>query len=210
MQDEELYSGTIYLIRHGMTAGNRERRYVGSTDEDILETEWPVLTERGNKLRARGVFPEQPGFLAVSPMIRSRTTAKLLMPDTKQHIYKDLRECSFGAFEYRNHEELLGRPDYGHFLETYGKCGFPEGESYEAYFDRTNAAYLAVLKDAKDRGPLVICAHGGTIRVILASHAEEKREFYEWPAENGCIYRCIRDGETGKLKDVTLLTGPSD
>ena len=28
----------IYLIRHGMTAGNREKRYVGChTDEDLCE-----------------------------------------------------------------------------------------------------------------------------------------------------------------------------
>lgn len=29
----------VYLIRHGKTAGNQEARYVGSTDESILEEE---------------------------------------------------------------------------------------------------------------------------------------------------------------------------
>ena len=206
MQNEDLYTGELFLIRHGVTAGNTERRYVGSTDEDILKSEWEVLSTIGNKLRAEGLLPDAPGFLAVSPMIRCRTTAKLLLPRSEQNIYRDLRECSFGAYEYRNHEELLERADYSHFLKTFGKCGFPEGESYESFFERTNAAYLSVLKDAKDRGPLVICAHGGTIRVILSSHAEEKKEFYEWPAENGCIYRCEREAGTGKLKNVHLLT----
>lgn len=35
----------VYLIRHGKTAGNQEARYVGSTDESILEEERTRLQE---------------------------------------------------------------------------------------------------------------------------------------------------------------------
>ena len=64
----------IYFIRHGATRGNREHRYVGRTDEGILESEKERLRERGRLL------PEPEGMF-VSPSRRCLETARALFPE---------------------------------------------------------------------------------------------------------------------------------
>ena len=60
----------MYLIRHGATQGNLEHRYVGRTDEGILESEKGRLREKGRAIpRLDGIF--------VSPYLRCRQTAKV-------------------------------------------------------------------------------------------------------------------------------------
>ena len=54
----------IIFIRHGATAGNLERRYIGRTDEPLC----PLGVEQIEKLK--GLF--EPDYLFVSPMLRTR------------------------------------------------------------------------------------------------------------------------------------------
>lgn len=98
----------IWLIRHGMTAGNRQQRYVGTTDE--------LLCEEGRQqiiLKRQLIKSDQDiQNVYVSPMLRCRETAEILFPAVSQIKEAGFRECSFGEFEYRNYQELNGHPDY--------------------------------------------------------------------------------------------------
>ena len=62
----------IWLIRHGMTAGNRQQRYVGTTDE--------LLCEEGRQqiiLKRQLIKSDQDiQNVYVRPMIRCRETAE--------------------------------------------------------------------------------------------------------------------------------------
>ena len=42
----------IYLIRHSMTKGNKEKRYIGTTDESLCLEGIRLLEER------KGMYPE--------------------------------------------------------------------------------------------------------------------------------------------------------
>ena len=42
----------IYLIRHSMTKGNKEKRYIGTTDESLCLEGIQLLEER------KGMYPE--------------------------------------------------------------------------------------------------------------------------------------------------------
>ena len=55
----------LILIRHGMTEGNREKRYIGTTDESLCEEGRRVLEKR----KAAGEYPEADVVFA-SPMRR--------------------------------------------------------------------------------------------------------------------------------------------
>ena len=69
----------IVLIRHGATAGNIEKRYIGTTDEPLCDTGMVQIQEY---MRA-GCYP-QVQALYVSPLKRCRQTAAFIYPDTKQ------------------------------------------------------------------------------------------------------------------------------
>ena len=99
----------VYLIRHGVTKGNLEHRYVGSTEEVLLpEADEPLLSL---KKRLEKDDCRKPHLL-VSPMLRCRQSAEILFPGEKQTVVEDFRECDFGTFEYKNYEELNGKADY--------------------------------------------------------------------------------------------------
>lgn len=64
----------LWLIRHGMTKGNQEHRYVGTTDEGILPEEKERLQARAAELDLH------PTIVFVSPARRCRETAACLFP----------------------------------------------------------------------------------------------------------------------------------
>lgn len=97
----------LYLIRHGKTKGNLEKRYVGRTDEPLCKAGIREMNERRSILlrsfSEEGAVICLPGKIYVSPMLRCRQTAKLLFPDAKQEVVADFCEMDFGAFEYKNY-----------------------------------------------------------------------------------------------------------
>ena len=66
----------LWLIRHGMTKGNQEHRYVGTTDEDLLPEEKERLQARTADMNLH------PAVVFVSPARRCRETAACLFPGT--------------------------------------------------------------------------------------------------------------------------------
>lgn len=188
----------IVLIRHGMTKGNKEKRYVGTTDEGLLEAGIAALAKKRSTL-----FPVRQCY--VSPLKRCRQTADVLFPDAKQIVIDDFRECDFGLFEYRNYAELNGNAAYQQFIDTNGKVSFPDGEGQESFCFRVSCAFERLMNRvlheqvAQPYGcePICIIAHGGTIMAILSSFAVTAKPFYEWMLGNGSHYEadCFLDKE---------------
>ena len=110
----------IWLIRHGMTEGNRHQRYIGVTDEP--------LCEEGRELLGKFTYPK-PQAVFVSPLKRCLETAAILFGDPKVRIIDQLAECDFGEFENKNYKELSGDPRYQAWIDSNGILAFPGGES---------------------------------------------------------------------------------
>lgn len=168
----------ISLFRHFATAGNLEKRYIGTTDEPIL------TVKKGKEVpKAEIVF--------VSPMRRCRETADILYPSVRKMVCEDFRECDFGAFEGKNYLELTGNPDYQAWIDSGGILPFPGGESMESFCRRTRTAFeLVVQKLAESQiQKAAIIAHGGTVMALLSAYAVPEKSYYEWNCGNGCGYR---------------------
>lgn len=164
----------IYFIRHGETKGNREHRYVGSTDESILKESVGVLKNKK--------MPEV-SKVYVSPMKRCIETANILYPENEHIIAEDLRECNFGDFEYCNYEELNGNKNYQLFINSLGECGFPNGESKSDFQKRCASEFeKIVLSESQD---IALVVHGGTIMAILDKYSYPHRDYYNWQCKNG-------------------------
>ena len=73
----------ILLIRHGKTAGNLEKRYIGRTDEPLCDAGISELKQTR--------FPRC-GVLVSSPMLRCVQSAALLFPAQQIHICDAFRE----------------------------------------------------------------------------------------------------------------------
>lgn len=172
---------SIWLIRHGMTAGNRVSRYIGVTDEP--------LCKEGKEQLEKLCYPV-PARLYVSPMLRCRETAEILFPGKEYQMIRELSECDFGEFENKNYQELAGNLHYQQWIDSGGAMPFPGGESREGFQKRCLEGFRRVVQDCMDRKQktAALVVHGGTIMNIMEAEAEEARTFYEWHLKNGHGY----------------------
>ncbi len=203
----------LLLIRHGMTKGNAEKRYVGRTDEPVLAEEKQRLQKLSSALYGKA----DPAFLYASPMLRCLETAGILFPDKRPVIIDDLRECDFGRFEYKNWQELSADPDYQRFIDTNGEAPFPGGESKAAFSARCALAFERLAASWEECGngqnassdiPCVsaFVVHAGTIMAILEAFAAPHRDFYDWNIPNGAGFLAEWDPSAHRIINAEPLS----
>ena len=185
----------IWLLRHGATACNDERRYQGRLDAP--------LSPQGLSALRRADF--DPGVVYVSPMLRARQTASVLFPGAELAEVPDLREMDFGAFEGRSAQEMADDPAYRTWVE--GGCidQTPGGESRAVFSDRVCGAFAALVDAALEAGELqlVILAHGGTQMAALERYALPRRDYFQWLGPLGGGF--ILDASTWREAHVLRL-----
>ncbi|MBQ0000507.1 MAG: histidine phosphatase family protein [Clostridiales bacterium] len=175
----------VLLVRHGMTPGNKLSRYIGRTDEPLLEEGIALLEEKKEKIREVMI----PDRLFVSPMKRCRQTAEIFFGDMQQQIIDDLREFDFGIFENKNYKELSGSGEYQSWVDSFCEAPVPGGESMAIFKSRCCAGLdqiIASLNEAEyTDGKIAVVVHGGTIMSLMDLYSEEKKSYYDWSVKNG-------------------------
>ena len=185
------------MIRHGKTEGNKEKRYIGRTDQPLSEEGIAGIKEN------LGRYPSVEKVYA-SPMKRTRQTAELIYPGQAPELVDGLREMDMGVFEGKNHAELKNRPSYILWVATRGKISIPGGESMKDFGKRTMDAFTQVLGDMQAEGikRSAVVAHGGTIMSIVSQLADD--DYYKYMVNNGAGFRLTLDDD-GKLLDLNPL-----
>jgi probable phosphoglycerate mutase len=166
----------IYLVRHGQTEFNRERRIQGHVDSPLTE-----LGVRQAKAVARllaDLIRDPTGWRIVSsPLGRARQTAGIIagkLGGLPVELEPRIQEMSWGSHDGRLRAELEAEnPD------TFGKTGWAfdapnDGESYEVVCDRVGA-WLAELPPEPDR-KIIAVAHGISGRVLRGLYANLPRD----------------------------------
>lgn len=170
----------IYLLRHGETQYNRERRYQGLRDI-------PLSPEGAAALCQAEVFPQT---VYVSPLTRARETACRLFPKAEQLVLEGLKEMDLGEFEGRTADEMAEDAAYRAWVDGNCQGRIPGGESMEEFAARTCGAFAALVEEALGRGEAFVCivAHGGTQMAVMERYAKPHRPYFEWYAPNGGGY----------------------
>lgn len=171
----------VILVRHGITEGNKEKRFVGRLDV-------PLAPEGEAMARETAPLMPEVEHLYVSPMLRCRQTAVLLWPDVPRTFVEDLRETDFGVFEGKNHIELQYDPMYQKWLKGEMTVGEPAADCA-----RRGARALAFLgRDAAEHGyeHVGVVSHGGLLMGMLSICGRPARaSLYDWYPENCGGYR---------------------
>lgn len=184
----------VNFIRHGKTAGNIERRFIGSTDQPLCEE---------GRRELEGIAYPDCDIVVASPMLRCMQTAGIIYPGKKQFVYDGLRECGFGIFEGKRHPELEGDPVYEKWIANNGMTAPPGGEDVDGFRERCAEGFLRAVRENGECCAISFVVHGGTIMSVLERFAVPHREFYEYITDNGRGYITEFDGEkltvTGKI-----------
>lgn len=172
----------VHFIRHGMTEGNRDGRYVGRRD-------LPLCPEGAQEVRNMAVGYSYPEVDAVysSPLLRCRQTAEILYPDQQLTVVEDLIEMSFGDFEGRSIAQLRGLPEFEAWIRD-SMHNTPPGaaETGEEFARRIGMAMQAIIMDMTQNGikSAAVIAHGGVIMGLLSAFALPRLPLGKWAVGN--------------------------
>lgn len=176
----------LIFIRHGATAGNLEKRYIGRTDEVLCD----LGISQIQKLKEQNFQIDK---LYVSPMLRTKQTADILFPRIPQTEVPDFRETDFGIFEGKTYAELSDCSEYQTWVDSNCLGPIPGGESVSAFKSRCCEAFCEVMAAIPENTTTAFVVHGGTTMAILEAFAKPKQDFYHYHIPNGGIISCIWD-----------------
>ena len=170
----------IYLLRHGLTEYNAQKRYQGQRDI-------PLSPEGLAQLRRADIDPK---VVYISTLQRTRQTAEVLFPDAELVPVDGLKEMCFGSFEGRNYIEMEHDPDYQAWVADNCESSCPDGERKDDFSDRVCRTFAALVDKALADGEemLVILAHGGTQMAALERYGVPRRSYYRWCGPNAGGY----------------------
>lgn len=168
----------LTMIRHGKTYGNTLGRYIGITDEPLLDEEKDDLKQYA--------FEEMDAVFT-SPLKRCVETAQILFPEMELNLVPDLRECDFGEFENKNYQELSDNPNYQAWVDSGGLLAFPGGEDRGKFQERCIAGIEKIIRQAVENEweNVALVVHGGTIMAILDRYGIPKADYFDWHVKNG-------------------------
>jgi broad specificity phosphatase PhoE len=167
-------AGVIFLVRHGETEWNLQRRIQGSGDSPLTATGLAQAEAIGRKLRTLSEAVGLP--IVASPLGRARHTAEIIRTalggTTPLTFDERLREISVGSWDGLDRNEIAAlRPgvfDGDGRYEWYFRT--PDGETYDKFAGRI----AAWLDDAAGRTVIAV-AHGIVTRVLRGLYADLPR-----------------------------------
>lgn len=166
----------IYLLRHGLTEYNAQKRYQGQRDI-------PLSAEGLAQLRQADISPK---VVYITPLQRTAQTAKVLFPAAKLVVVDGLKEMCFGTFEGRSYIEMEHDADYKAWLIYNCETKCPDGERKAEFSQRVCEAFSSLVDEAMANGEqqLVIVAHGGTQMAAMERYVLPHKDYYEWCGPN--------------------------
>ena len=150
----------LWLIRHGETDWNAERRIQGQQHNPLSE-----LGVRQARRLGRRLAGERFDEIYCSDLKRTVQTAELAFPDCTFTFDKRLREISRGVLEGRLGTELVGeqRDVYAAMRRDLFNIRPPGGENYRDLAARA----VPWLESLPESGKVAAVTHGGVIFALL-------------------------------------------
>lgn len=148
----------LYLVRHGETDWNRQRRIQGRTDIPLNDTGREQARLTGMLLTRRPITR-----VVASPLDRARETAQIIADELgleTPELRDALVERDYGAAEGLSYREIDERYPEG--------TAVPGRETREEVAARIIPALVGIADDHPG-GAVVVVSHGGAIRAALLS-----------------------------------------
>jgi probable phosphoglycerate mutase len=156
----------IYLVRHGQTEWNRQRRVMGRLAIPLSEVGIQQIRQLAASLKS---WPIE--AVVSSPLLRATESAQIIATALglpfEQH--EGLTEIAVGKWEGRYWDELDSDPIMKKFDRTPSKTRPPEGENLREVQKRA----IRAIEEILSRGTLsriLVVSHADTIRAMIAHY----------------------------------------
>jgi broad specificity phosphatase PhoE len=152
---------TVHLLRHGQTAWNVERRFLGRTDIALDATGTEQV------MRLASVFPSADAVYS-SPLLRAWSTAVGVAGGAPLALDSGLVEMHMGVLEGLGAEEALR--SYSELFQAFradpSTVVIPEGETLAQASDRMTAAWTRIVVPSAPR-TIAIVSHQMALSALL-------------------------------------------
>lgn len=153
---------SIYLVRHGQTKANVNKKYCGITDSSLTDNGIKQINLVGELLKTKKIDK-----IYSSPLIRTVESSQIISQIINKEICinKDLSEINFGIYEGLTWSEAT--KIYPKETKIWSKKGleytFPKGESFIDVKNRVKNFFIN-----HNESDIAIISHAGTIKGALA------------------------------------------
>lgn len=157
----------VYLVRHGETVWNAERRIQGQSDSPLTEKGEQQAWQVGERVKHLGIT-----HIIASDLGRTRRTAEIIADACGCSVTLDprLRELNMGVLEKRPLDGLTAEEEHWRATLVNGTEGgrIPEGESMTEMATRMHAALNACLDLPAGSRPLLV-SHGMALGALVST-----------------------------------------
>lgn len=169
-------SQSVYLLRHGETDANKDRIVQGKSLNPLLNATGVRQAERVGRYLKKHF--ERPRLVCSSPMHRAVNTTNIVVSKLYGWLERPclvefipgLEEIDYGDLEGKTWEEI--RAIYPNPEEMYDgsllDTEYPHGEKIRNAQKRVVEAFLRMLHHYPNESPILVVAHGGTLRLLVA------------------------------------------
>jgi phosphoserine phosphatase len=164
---EKLMMTSIYLVRHGQTAWNKEEIFRGRTDVPLNETGLKQAELAGRYFKGTEIHA-----IYSSPLSRAWETAQKIaqIHNVKVEPLEGILDMSFGNWEGHAHQEIrkMDSETYRQWVESPHLVKLPGGESLDDVRKRAMAALGEVLRKHPEK-TLVLVSHRVVCKVLICA-----------------------------------------
>lgn len=204
----------LYIIRHGETDWNVQRRLQGRANTELNENGIRLAEITSDKMK------EIPfDFGITSPLNRARQTAEIILKNRGVKLYEDdrLMEISFGAWEglccSRDHFEV----PTDHFDDFYKRpfefVPAEDGETIPMVCLRLQSFYRDLISnEAYQNKTILIATHGCAVRALLNNVYEKKEDFWRGHVPVNCAVNIVEvnNGKAELLEEDKIYYSKED
>ena len=184
----------LYVIRHGETSWNVERRLQGRAGADLNEN-----GVRLAEVTARAMKDRPFDLCFTSPLPRAAHTARIILGERKIPVIEEPRimEISFGEWEGLRcaPPECSEIPNHGFdafHSDPYAFVPPPGGESIMDVCERTAEFYQELIHNPEyQKLTILISTHGCASRAFLRNVYENKEDFWHGGVPMNCAVSII-------------------
>jgi len=168
----------LVLIRHGITAWNKQGRYCGCKDIGISR-EGRLQAKRLAKKLEFDKFDK----IYSSDRRRALQTARIIFKQAKIIKVSALKEIDFGVLDGLRHKEIMQKYAlvYKKWLADPYKVCIPGQEPMRVFKKRVNKAIKDIVRVNSGKNLAIVC-HGGVIAIFVSSILKSRNFWHYVPA----------------------------
>jgi broad specificity phosphatase PhoE len=169
-EERTISSGELYLIRHGLTSSNIDKKYQGSKDIPLSN-----IGIRDMSTLAKSFLPHTPTRIYSSPLKRAIESAKIIAHHNELSsisVRNDLHEFIYGVWEGMTENDVIKyrNAEYNQWQSSPSEATIPRAEHINNAYNRCSKIWEDFQTDIESwNGSIISVAHDIVNRLIICN-----------------------------------------